>query len=127
MNIIINGMTGGAGQTGMVTRGYGGEYVAPVILVPPTDEAPRGIPELYRRLEVRACTLVPVVRSVLRHAKNLIPLRGALKKRVHYSLPISGDVKGRARIEQAEVDNLRRLLAVACDLLGLDTADELDR
>lgn len=32
-NIVIGGMTGGAGHVGMVTQGYGGTYVEPELHV----------------------------------------------------------------------------------------------
>lgn len=32
-NIVVGGMSGGAGHVGMVTQGYGGTYVEPAIIV----------------------------------------------------------------------------------------------
>jgi len=35
-NIVVGGMTGGAGHTGLVTQGYGGTYTAPTPSGPPS-------------------------------------------------------------------------------------------
>lgn len=59
-NIVIGGMTGGAGQTGMVTKGYGGVYIPPPP-VPPFIPPITGLPP-WRPLPLRR---VPFIKGLI--------------------------------------------------------------